>query len=159
ITKRIVLLSILRAQLFSSRLRVPRFPSAVLLTPHLVPSPLSAATAIAGAQPLATTERAPHPQRDRGGIAPLGGARQGQHRLCAAVLIDGIGRVPRVSPGGACSVRRGRPVERVAEAVREIQLAGVYDGSPNVHLDVDVHRAAGIPAGVDSLEGTCAAGI
>ena len=43
-------------------------------------------------------------------------------------------------------------VDGVRERVAEEQLAGVDDVAADVHLDVDVHGAAGVPAGVDRLE-------
>src|SRR4051812_27459517 len=101
---------------------------------------------------------APHAEGDRAGIAALAGAFHGERRLPAAVTVDRIVTVPRVSRGGTRFVGRGL-VDPVREAVREVQLARVDDGAADMHFDVNMYGPAPIPAGVDGAEYAVATGI
>ena len=73
-----------------------------------------------------------------------------QQRTLPAVDEDRVAGVARIAVR-ALAVRR-LPVHRVGHRVGEEELAGVNDVAAHVHLHVDVHGAAWIPAGVDRLE-------
>src|SRR5919199_1276820 len=88
--------------------------------------------------------------RDRAGVAPGAAPAQPQHRLPAAVPEDGVAGVARRSAG--TPVVRPLAIDRVGERIREVELARVDDLAADVHLDVDVHGPALVPAGVDRLE-------
>src|SRR5207302_11479508 len=74
-----------------------------------------------------------------------------EERALAAVAVDGVGRVADVS-AGAARVRR-LSVHGVGERVLKVQLSGMDDVAAEVHLHVDVHRPALVPAGIDGPEG------
>src|SRR5439155_574560 len=95
--------------------------------------------------------------RDRADVAGAA-APYSQERVPAAVAKHGIDRVAGVASRPA-RVRRF-PVGGVGQGVGEVELARVHDVAAHVHLDVDVHRPARVPAGVDGLEGrhACSAG-
>src|SRR5256714_7015600 len=94
--------------------------------------------------------------RDRAEVARAA-AVDAQHRSLAPVPEDGIGRVPNVSAWPARVRHFG--VDGVRERVRKVELAGVDDVAGDMHLHMDVHGAALVPARVDRAEGRGSLGV
>src|SRR5260221_8930923 len=97
-----------------------------------------------------------HAQGDGGGVA-VATRLHGQHGRRAAAPVDAVGRVADVGP--LAGVVRGLPVNGVDDVVGEEQLPRVLHGAGHVHLDVDVHGAAGVPPREDRLERGQAGGV
>src|SRR5947199_4431477 len=84
--------------------------------------------------------------RDGADVDPRAPA-QAQKRAPAAVAKDRIRCVARVAIRAAAV--RLAPEDTIRERVRNVELARVDDVARDVHLDVDVHRAAAVPAWED----------
>ena len=140
-----------RAESASTRMRAscPRSASACA-TRRLARGSFSGSPSCAGLSPIGLRQR-----RTDIVSAPIVSAAASrshpQDRRGAAGL-----RVDRVRGVGGVRLAVGRvgaaAVDRVAEPVVEEQLAGVDDAAADVDLDVDVRRAAAVPAGVDRVE-------
>src|SRR5712691_2975827 len=94
--------------------------------------------------------------RDRADVAGAVLAHAEQ-RAAPAVAEDGIVRIAGVA--ARALVVRSLLVDGVRQRVVEEELAGVDDVAAEVDLDVDVYRAAHVPAGVDGLEDREAGGV
>src|SRR5206468_11577658 len=73
-----------------------------------------------------------------------------EQRLAPAVPVDRVAGVGRVATGTAAVGRAA--VDGVRERVAEEQLTRVHDVAADVHLDMDVNRAAHVPARIDRVE-------
>src|SRR5439155_2269554 len=104
--------------------------------------------ALPGASRLILRPMDAHPDR-----AEIGrpASPQAQERSLAAIPVDGIGRVADVSIR-PLRVRR-LAIDSVGDGVREVELARVDDVAAHVHLYVDVHGPARVPAGIYGLKG------
>src|SRR5206468_1268186 len=87
--------------------------------------------------------------RDGADVDPRAPA-QAQKRAPAAVAKDRIRCVARVAIRAAAV--RLAPEDTIRKRVRKVELTRVDDVARDVHLDVDVHRAAAVPAWVDGAE-------